>query len=273
MTNTWEEIKNKAKKYSKVSDSALDIYKKISSCGANQFFSIKPTFYLGAAYSSAMDYINYIEKLLTAKEKDFSEFFKLMLYLRECSKNMLAHINSLSEPLELLIQHMEEIYEGEEGGEGEEYEEYEEDEEIEEIDKDGEKIKEDDDKTYSREDFAKQKDDLAEKLRLKLKEVCGSENLTHTLSNVMSLIYLECAQFIREAGRLNGAYDADIDTILTILVDLQFGLEVQLKGYITEDMTKDEEYNFNLGFLVWSAHFLNELTNKLNKEVTVRSGQ
>ena len=264
MTNTWEEIKNKAKKYSKVSDLALDIYKKISSCGVNQFFSIKPTFYLGAAYSSAMDYINYTEKFLTAKEKDFSEFFKLMLYLRECSKSMLAYIKNLSEPLEFLIQHLEEIYEGEEN---EEYEEYEEDEEIEETNKYNEKIAEDEGKTYSREDFAKQKDELAEKLRLKLKEVCGSENLTHALSNVMSLIYLECAQFIREASRLNGANDADIDTILTILVDIQFGLEVQLKSLITEDMTKDEDYNFNLGFLVWSAHFLNELTNNLNKEL------
>lgn len=260
MTNTWEDVKTKAKKYSKISDSALDIYKKISSCGANQFFSIKPTFYMGAVYASAMDYINYTEKILTAKEKDFSEFFKLMLYLRECLKNILAHISSLSEPLELLIQHLEEIYEGEES---EEYEEYEEDEEIEEVDNDREKIKEDENKTYSREDFAKQKDELAEKLRLKLKEVCGSENLTIKLSNIMSLIYLECVQFIREASRLNGAHDADIDTILTILVDIQFGLEFQLKNYITEDMTKDENYNFNLGFLVWSAHFLNDLTSNL----------
>ncbi|MFH1452408.1 MAG: hypothetical protein ABIH00_00285 [Armatimonadota bacterium] len=272
---TWKEIKTNIKNKPKASDITMNIYKKVASCNTNQLFTIKPTYYLGSIYVSALDYIDYVDSLLQTKEKDFSNFFKLLMYLRESSKTLLANIGHLEDPLEMLIQHIEEIYEAEEYEDEAEHEEvYEEEEEEEgheniDIEDNAPEEEEDFDPGSGechREDFVKEREELTRDLRVKLGEICENNEIISSLAEVTSSMYLECIQFVREVARLYNAPDGDLATILSILIDMQFGLEVLLKGYITEDIIKDEEYDFNLGFLIWSAHCLNELMNKLSEE-------
>lgn len=264
--SAWKNVKDKMKNNHNAAEAGQGIYKKIASCGVNQFFAVKPTFYLGSAYVCAASYVDYVDKLLKAKEKDYSEVFKNLVCLRECAKMLLVNVNGLNEPLEALVQQMEEIYEGEEYEDDDEDLDAVEQEDIEEPRNNAETEKYDQGKNPYREDFLKEREALAKEISFKLKEICENEKISLNLAVSISLVYEECVQFAREVMRMHVAPEGDISTILSILVDMQFGLEVLLKNYITEDMSKDEEYNFNLGFLIWSAHYLNEITNKLNEE-------
>ena len=188
-------------------------------------------------------------------------------FLRETGRTMVEQVARAADPLERLITMVEEILEAEEFAamdmdeeEGEADEEPQGDEEAE-----GDDDLEEQD--VEREEMAPEKEKLRESLRGRLREHGFSDEVTDEMAARLADVYLECVQFHKELARLRKAPDADTSSIMSILIDLQYGMDVQLRGLLVEDVNLSEaEPSFRLGLFTWSAHLLQEIVDHMRAE-------
>lgn len=265
----WEEIRSKVREHTTASDISESLYKKLATSGINQMPLIKPSFYLGRLSAETFDYMEIVEKFLEAPENDLGACLRHIINLRECAKAIHADIREVDVPLELLIEELEELSWDEFE---EEEEELEEDGESkgevaeEEADELEEEEEEEDSRLASRDDLAEKKDEMESALRSKLLNMGISELVSQKLALRMAEVYLECVQYTRELKRLAEAGDEDIETMLSILVDLQYGLHSRIRYLLFEDVSFDDESNLYPGLVAWSAFFLAEVADKMNEE-------
>ena len=274
----WEDLRSKVLEHTTASDIAFSIKRKLATTQVNELALVKPAYYLGQVSVITMDYMDYIEKLLGCPDGDKASVLETMLYVRECAKNLALNVRTISEPLELALELIEAVYEGEElteEGYPEEIEpgimepppggeiQLDEDEELEDSEVISRDIAED---IASREDFSAPRTNLEEDLLRKLETTDCSENITEEMAAVLSDVYLECVQLAKDLARLAESVDGDLPGILSGLVDIQYGLDCQLRGLLLEDVQVEEEISFTPGMLTWSALYLNELTESMVEE-------
>ncbi|MCL5036060.1 MAG: hypothetical protein M1269_02980 [Chloroflexi bacterium] len=277
----WEDLRTRVLEHITASDIAFSIKKKLATTEVSEIAFVKPAYYLGQLSVLTMDFIDYTEKLLDTADGDKPTMLELLLYVRECAKSLALNVKTVSDPLEIAIQMIEEIYEGEELADEESGVEsepgpmvappegsIEEDEDLEGEEPDDEDTlqPEEDEEEDSRENFELQRSNLEEKLIKKLETVDCSKNITEELASSISNIYLECVQHAKDLARLAESIDGDLPGILSVLVDIQYGLDFQLRGLLLEDVEVEEEITFVPGMLTWSSLFLNELTENIIEE-------
>ena len=248
----WEDLRSKVLEHTTSSDIAFSIKKKLSTTQVNELALVKPCYYLGQLSVLTMDFMDYTEKLLDCPDGDKASIFETLLYVRECGKNLALNVRTLAEPLEIAIQMIDEIYEGEELTEEFYHEEaepgpmepppggkinLEEEEESGAEETENIDLAED---IASREDFLDQRNDLESTLLKKLETVDCSQNTTEELAAVIADAYLECVQLAKDMSRLAQSIDGDLPGILSVLVDIQYGLDYQLRGLLLEDIQLDE---------------------------------
>lgn len=272
----WNDVRNKLKEKTTASDITMDIYKKIATSGVNMLAIIKPSFYMGQLSVLSMDFMGYVEKFLSAEEGDWGEYLKFMLYIRESSKRLLVNVQNLQGPLEQLIRLLDEIYEGEESSAEDELEEPEPEliEKPENVDIENilsnkpESPKEPvEDIKVSREDMASDYEGLKEELRVKIRAAEVPDRVVNALAKEIADVYQECIQLAKELYRLKNCPDGDVSTLLSILVDIQYGLGHEMKKHLLEDVMVEERFQFDPGILTWTAHFLAEFSQKINEEL------
>jgi len=276
----WQNLRKEVMNKTTSSDITTMVYKKIASSGVNMLGIIKPSFYIGQMVMLSHDYMGYVDKFLLTEEGDWGEYLKFILYIREMSKRLLVNVQNLSAPLGDLIRAMEEIFEGEEyGDELEEEPEPEEIEEPEELDKilegkdDDEEEEEEEElgekeeiSEVTREDLTQEYENLKEDLRVKIRQAEVPDRVVKELSREIADVYLECVQLCREVERLSHCPEGDIPTLMSILVDIQYGLCYEMKRHLLEDIMVKERFQFDPGLLTWTAHFLANFSEKINKE-------
>lgn len=271
----WNDVRNKLKQKTTACDITVDIYKKVASSGVNMLGIIKPSFYLGQMSVLTLDFLGYVENFLSAEEGDWGEYLKFMLYLRESSKRLLVNISNLNAPLTSLINMTEEIFEGENNGDDDDIEDEVEPEPID--DKYKVTIEEMNEKKESestgveeinvtREDMASDYEALREELRVKIRSAEVPEKVVNALSKEIADVYQECIQLAKELYRLRNCPDGDVSTLLSILVDIQYGLCHEMNRHLLEDVMVEEQFQFDPGILTWTAHFLAEFSEKFNEE-------
>jgi len=278
----WEEVRSAVKKQPCSSDVTTSIYKKIATSGVNMLYLIKPSFYIGQLSVLTSDFMSYVEKFLASEDRDWSEYLKFFLYIREISKKLLSNIHSLESPLYQLINSLEEIFEGENTCE-DEIEEEEEPEVMEDIDtvELNRFLNEDDDAvedtprekslldiSFSREEMAEDYERIKKELTAKIKPALGERSqVIEDFATELACVYQECIQLRKEILRLSDVPDGDIAMMMSILVDIQYGLCDQMKRHIQEDIMVEDRFRFDPGLLSRSAQFLAEFSDKINNEV------
>lgn len=298
----WNDLRKEVGNKSIASNITRSVYKQVAASGVNMLGIIKPAFYIGHISSLTYEYISYVEKFLQAEECDWGEYLQFALYLREISKKFLTNIENLRWPLNELIRSVEEIFEGERYSSDEEYEEELEPERIEEpgnieefLSGEDEEIEAEDeeppvdDSKLTREELTADYRALKEKLLTKIRQMedpeRGMEEFSRKITDVFASrfrssnvcieelsrkiadVYLECVQLNRELERLQRCPEGDLSTLLSILVDIQFGLCTEMKRHLMEDVIVDESFNFKPGLLTWSSLFLANFSEKINREL------
>lgn len=261
MADFWEDFRNRVLAQTTSADVANSIYQKVATTGAMGPAIVKPAYYLGHVSALTMDFIDHVERLLNTTDDNCGAMLRAITFMRECCRSIKADIGLAADPMERLITMLEDILEGEEQAALE-------DADLDDADGDDDEVEEDDE-GIEREALAPQRESLQEALRVKLRKGDFSDEIINELAGVISAVYLECVQFARELGRLSRAPDEDTSTIMSILMDLQYGLDAQLRGLLMEDVDiSDVEPTYKLGFFTWSAHFMDELMEKLHADRT-----
>lgn len=272
----WNDVRKKLKQKTTASDITNEVYKKLASSGVNMLALIKPSFYIGQMSVLTMDFMGYVEKFLAADEGDWGEYLKFILYIRESSKRLLFNTQNLHAPLDNLIRMLEEVLEGEKFSGEDEYEEEPEPEALEEpenvdiediLEEKKDTSEEVEDISVNREEMFSDYEALKEELRVKLRQADVPEKVYRELANEIADVYQECIQLAKEVYRLSNFPEGDISTLLSILVDIQYGLCYEMKKHLLEDVIVEERFQFNPGLLTWTAFFLAKFSEKINQEL------
>lgn len=276
MPGFWEEIRTKVASRTTSADLAAKVYRKLASTQVQGPALIRPAFLLGQLSVLTMDYMSHVERFLETDAQDWSGLLRTVCFMRECAHSTRRYILEAGEPLERVITMLEEILEGEEAEDlGED--DFEHDLSEAEVDLEAELQGEDGESTdlaienldtnIEREAMSDERQALEESLRSKLRAGGFSDNITRNLAAQMAEYYLECVQLAKELSRLSKAPDGDTSTLLSILIDMQYGLDTQLRGILLEEInTSEAEPTFALGFDTWVALFLNELVERGSNE-------
>lgn len=270
MEKFWDEIRRQVKESGTAGDVTVNVYRKLATGGANQLAVIKPAYFLGQLTGQTRDFIGLVEKFLALKEGELDTHLRLVLYMRESARGIYHSVRDIASPLEDLIIEFEELFEGEEDDlDLEEAEPEEMDEPAplpEEVEGEEETGSADLDDT--REAFMGKCEELGEALRVKLRDTGAAPRVCEELASRISLVYLECVQFSWDLERLISGPEGDVANLLSVLIDLQFGLDLQLRQLIWEDILLDGETPFKLGLLTWISHFVSDLLERIEVEGT-----
>jgi hypothetical protein len=269
MADFWEEFRNKVLAHTTSADIANLVYQKVSTTGIAGPAIIKPAYYVGHMSVLTMDFVDHVERLLNTPDDNRSAMLRSVTFLRECGRSMIFDITQSADPLERLITLLEDVLEGEELAAMEDGELDDDDDAA--LDAaeaaNAEAAEDQDDEEIEREALAPQREALEEAIRVKLRKGDFADNTVNEFAVSVGTVYLECVQFARELGRLSKAADEDTSTIMSILMDLQYSLDTQLRGVLLEDVdTSDLEPVYRLGFFTWSSHLVAELMEKIQAE-------
>jgi hypothetical protein len=266
----WEEIRLQVAEKVATAEMAGKIYKKISTTKINSLAIIRPSYYLSYISTLVMDYITFVDRFLQIPEREWESYLKYILYIKDCCRNISVSIREIGEPLEILIENLEEIYESEEfAKESEESEEEEEPAAEESKEKTKEERVPADDSSHEvvREAFTADREALEENLKVKFRdEIRISDRIGKELATKLSQVYLECIQYLRSMRRLQVSKDGEVSSILSILIDMQYGLDDQMRRFLLEDFFIEDLPTYEPGLNTWIAHFLDELTEMINSE-------
>ena len=273
----WEDITMKVSAQATAAMLSEKIYKKVSSTKINSLAIIRPSYYISHISEQMMDYITFVDRFLIIPEREWESYLRLMLHIKDCCRSISMSILQMTEPLEILIENLEEAFESEEFAEDTDDMAEEEEEEpaapLSEEEKTSLKtvaethhLKEESHELV-REAYTSDKEVLEENLRVKLRDEIGiSDRIAKELAKKLSDVYLECVHYLKSLIRLENAPDDDVSSILSILIDMQYGLDDQLRRLLMEDFFIEDLPSYSPGLNTWIAHFLDELTEILNSE-------
>ncbi len=272
----WQRVRDKLSQAPGGCDVTTMVYKKTAASGVNMLTIIKPSFYLGQLSNLVADYMRFVDRFLASGERDWGEYLKFTLYIREIAKRLVVNVQSIQGPLTELIIAVEELLEGERT-EDEDYGDEAEPEEIEEPDslnlvndEEGDSRSSEDEPEGElkilREELQADYDALREDLRVKIRSAQVPPRVVEELSRVIADVYLECIQLMRELERLSRYPEGDLSTLLSILVDIRYGLSTEMKRHLFEDIVVDDRFMFDPGLVTWTAHFLANFSEKINEE-------
>ncbi len=272
---SWNDIRSQVQAQLTTAGMSAKIYRKIASSKTNSLAIIRPSYYLSHISTLVMDYITFVDRFLAIPERDWESYLTYILYIKDCCRNISVSIREIAEPLEILIENLEEIFESEEFAD--DSDDLEEDEEpslpsasesaADENEPEIPPPSSDDSHEFVRETFTSDRDALDENLRVKLRDEIGiSERIGKELAKKLSEAYLECIQYLRSTNRLLQSPDGDVSSILSILIDMQYGLDDQMRRLLLEDFFIEDLPSYTPGLNTWIAHFLDELTEMINSD-------
>ncbi|MFP4496613.1 MAG: hypothetical protein ACLFQV_00250 [Vulcanimicrobiota bacterium] len=268
----WTDVRAESRRLRTSSDAAQCIYTKVATSGVNMLSIIKPSFFIGQLSTLAYDYISYVDKFLDVEDRDWGEYLKFVLYIREITKKLSRNITQLESPLNQLIKDVEEIFEGDQLEE-----DFDDEPEPEEVDEpenidDALSLEPVEDKneykeiSTDRDELNKDYENLKEELRVKIRPAEVPDRITLELAKEVAEVFLECVQLLKEIRRLEECPEGDLSSLITILIDIRFGLCREMKNHLMEDIQVEDTFTFKPGLLTWTTHFLENFSEKINQE-------
>jgi len=263
LTDFWDAYRNRVLSGTTAADAACMIHQKVASTGVMLPAITRPAHYLGHMSTLTADFVNHVERLIETPVESSAMLLRSVAFLRETCRHMRYDITCVADPLERLLTMLEDVIEDEETVEREDAD----------IEASPETVAaaanaraaaEQDEEEIEREALFPNRDRLEEALRVRLRANDFSESVIVETSRAIGSVYLECVQFARELERLSNTADEDTSAVMSVLMDMQYGLDSQLRGLLMEDIdTSDFEPTYRLGFFVWTAHLVAELMEKM----------
>ncbi len=218
---------------------SVALLSKMRSSGVSDFVLLKPSFCFAEIQSQSLNFAQYVEILLDTNAENKEAIAKGLLYVRESAEALLASIRRVTLPLESLILNLDRRYEGRNGNDGANLE--------------MEKI-----------DVEAEAEDWETRTRALLGKVGINGVVANNLSKVMANLCQETIRFSEDLGDLLAVKDGDLEGMLSIALDIQYGLEQEMRLLIEEDLRTEEEIQFTPGLLTWSSLALHELIPNLH---------
>ncbi|MGI5845485.1 MAG: hypothetical protein ACOX9B_15120 [Candidatus Xenobium sp.] len=244
----WEELRIQVRERTTAGDISYELFDLITATGVSEVAVVQPTFYMGRFFILTHDFMDFTEKLLDTPA-DPGHIFSAVLYLRETARTMSRMIRRAAEPVEGMMQYLDLVYEESLGPDSEEEEEVHEHDHAEEED-----------------EFAAERDALRQSLKVKLREARLSDKVVEELSKRLADTYHGCVRFAR-ALRLLKTRDPEVDLpgFLTVLVDIQYVMDMLLRRLLVEDVFLDETPAFTTGLMPWISHAIEELAQQITQ--------
>lgn len=269
MAEFWDTYRNRVLTSTTAADTASMIYQKVASTGVMPPAITRPAYYLGRMSTLLMDFVNHVERMLNTPDENTTGLLRSVAFMRETCRSIRHDIFQVADPLERLLTMLEDVLEGEELAALEDETSLEATAEQAAAVMGSQAAEQQDQEEIEREVLSPNREKLEEAVRVKLHKGDFSEETVKEVASAIGGVYLECVQFARELDRLSTCPDEDGSTIMSILMDMQYGLDTQLRGLLMEDIdTSDFEPSYRLGFFVWTAHLVAELMDKLREEKT-----
>lgn len=232
----WQELRDKVRQNKLGTNVTVQALSKIRSAGTPELSIVKPAFYFGQVYTLSLDFIRFVEDLLAANPENKGDVVKGLLYVREASHALLTNVRALAVPLEGLVLDLDDLYESKAGRDEEADEEEEADDE-----------------------FAPDEASLTESLRRFFGNAGSGDSVSQNLAKAVAGLYRECVHFAEAISELQGTKDGDLEAILGVVLDIQYGLEWQMRFLVEDDVSTDRGAGFVPGVLTWSGLVLNDL--------------
>lgn len=245
----WEQLRQQVRERTTAGDITYELYERIAATGVAEIALIQPTFQLGQFSVLSHDYMDMTEKLLSVPAGDVGRGLRAILYLRETARAMARLVRHSSDPIESLMQYLDEIYSS---GLEEEDEEVEEEVHVHDEHCGHEHAEEED-------ELAEDRDRLCEDLRVKLREIRLGDGVVKELSSRIADVYHECVRFQRDLKELSETEPTDLEGFLPVMADLQFVLDFHLRRLLLEDVFLEEKPTFTTGLMPWISHAVEEL--------------
>jgi hypothetical protein len=241
----WQELTEKVKQNKLATNITVQVLAKIKSAQIEEFIIVKPAFYFGQIYTLCLDYLHIVEDLLSAPPESKFDVVKGLLFIREAASSLLSDIKALAVPLEGLVLAVDDRYEQKVGNT--------------EVDESGEEEMKD--------EFVAEEASLIERLHYLFETAGNSDFVVSNLSRSIAGFYRECVHFAKAISELLDAPDGDLEMLLSILLDIQYGLEWQVRFMVEEDVLNETkaEVSFSPGLLTWSSLALTELVPSLSE--------
>lgn len=244
----WEELRRQVRERTSAGDITYELYERIAATGVAEIALIQPTFQLGQFAVLNHDFMDMTEKLLAVPAGDVGRGLRAVLYVRETARAMARLVRHSSDPMESLMQYLDEIFH-------EKFEEVEEEEEEEHVHDEhcGHEVAEEED------ELAEDRDRLCEDLRVKLREIRLTDRVVKELSSRIADVYYGCVRFTRDLKELSTTEPTDLEAFMPILADIQFVLDFHLRRLLLEDVFLEEKPTFCTGLMPWISHAVEEL--------------
>lgn len=267
MADFWETYRNRVLSNNTAADTASMVYQKVASTGVMPPAITRPAYYIGHVSTLLMDFVNHVERMLNLPDDNTTGLLRSVAFLRETCRSIRHDIYQVADPLERVLTMLEDVLEGEELAALEDETDLDATPEQAALVADTRAAEQQEEEEIEREALAPQRENLEESLRVKLRKGDFSDQVINEVAKAISSVYLECVQFARELDRLSACSDEDTSTIMSVLMDMQYGLDTQLRALLMEDIdTNDFEPSYRLGFFVWTAHLSAELMDKIRDE-------
>ena len=253
----WDDMRVEVRERTTTGDISLSLFQTITNFGVMPLTVVQPTFYMGRAYILCLDYMDYLEKLLDSPEKP-ERVFQFLLYVRETLGTLGRCVRNAVGPIEEILSALDDIFDARLRKLEANIDPVEEEELVEELSEEDE-IEED--------EFAAQREAMAQVLRAKLECVEISPSVALELSARLAAMYDCCVRYIRGLRELD---DPDMGEEVVLLMraftDVQHVLDTQMRHLILEDVYLERTSPFITGIMPWISHAVGELLHKMGQE-------
>lgn len=257
----WDELQESAGDHITTGDVSMELFENIVRFGVMPLAVIQPTFYMGRCYILCFDYMDYVNKLLAAPDSR-ERVFQLLLYIRETAGTLGRCVRNAVGPIEEILSAIDDIVDERmhklEAKVGEsELEEAEEEAEAEEIE--AEEMREDD-------EFASERQAMAEALNKKLKAVNISERIASELSGRLAAVYDCCVRYVHGLKELNAPDTCgEVVIFMHVFTNVQHIMDTQLRHLLLEDVFLEQTSPFRTGLMPWISHSVGELVHQMSE--------
>lgn len=241
----WEELRQQVKEHTTAGDLCYQFHGRLAATPVNEMAVIRPTFFLSQFSVQTHDYMDLVEKLLGAGESDLRAHLTGLLYLREAARSLARLIREASEPLEIMIACLEELYEARQAVE------------------EGEEAHEEEEGEETGDDFAAEKTQLEALLRSRFSALGLADSVGNELSARLAEVYRSCVRLARAEKALTVADPEDLEEMLTVLTEMQYIIDFEMRKVLLEEIFLDETPTFVSGLFTWMSHAVEELVRRV----------
>ncbi len=234
----WEEVRQRVLAQPRSGQTVETLVARLRDAGVDGLLPVRSLCHLVTVANLTADFMDYVERLGNGSGK--THVAGMLLCLRESGRTLFRTLDDMSMGLEQLVSALE-------------------DQLLPELQNQPDRDDEGVEDSAEREALQASTEALQAGLANRLASEGFPHGQTQPLARCMAESYAECVQFHRELERLGTVPAADLEAVMSVLLDLQYSVDVQLRRLLNDDVATDGGHAFSVGLLNRVASFLSQL--------------